>query len=524
MVVEFMEHWPLPECAETIVGNSLDDVAKQVKQNAHYQTLKNQIETKFNNSCGKARIVAMSTATGKSMATSLKKKIIFSLKSHHHLWAVQIYSQHYYNIHVQPAIKKAIQLSCTPLTQGQKLTLINKLTQETCKSESKENSFMRSEPRLPREENGAQKNTLNFLSAIDAAPTLLNCFLHDLALQTGWWFTVIAGGPDPADGENIHTGSFHIGVNGHKKHFKNEYTHHSVNPKDSSTHCMTFEEGIIAPYGQFLKTLFSQQACNQADLQVLKETVNDDECEATPGLSGLISMPPSSPSPPISSFQPLSVPVPAVLPCSMQSPPNPSSPSPSNADVASSSIIPTSHSELTSAPTKSSGELGGEEFDPQLFWQDNTFSHEYFLMGATEHDQLTYNNLLGHTAFDDERESFPFTSDATFGDDNRADLRISSEHHQCLQPELEGSQLPLLPSPGSNQIDEHRINADLLSVVPRSSFLTDVDGELTLVLMVNSELQKRQHRVIKRLQGEGESVIADDDGGEDHKRRTSKHA
>ncbi len=41
MVVEFMERWPLPECAETIVGNSPDDVAKRAKQNAHYQTRKN---------------------------------------------------------------------------------------------------------------------------------------------------------------------------------------------------------------------------------------------------------------------------------------------------------------------------------------------------------------------------------------------------------------------------------------------------------------------------------------------------
>lgn len=235
-------------------------------------------------------------------------------------------------------------------------------------------------------------------------------------------------------------------------------------------------------------------------------------------------MPPSSPSPPIPSFQPPSAPIPAVLPCSTQSPPNPSSPSPSNADVASSSIIPTSHSELTSAPTESSGELGGEEFDPQLFWQDATFGHEYFSMGATERDRLAYDNLLGRTAFDDEGESFPFTSGATFGDDDGADLRISSEHHQCLQPELEGSQLPLLPSLGSDQIDKHGINADLLSVVPRSSFSTDVDGELTPVLMVNSELQKRQHRAIEGLQGEGESVIADDDGGEDHERRTSKRA
>lgn len=174
----------------------------------------------------------MSTATGKSMAASPKKKIIFSLKSHRRLRAVQIYSQRYYKIRVQPAVKKAIRLSCTPLTRGQKLTLINKLTQETFKSESEEVKAevfdaleQLREERAEASQRGERSPeeylecvilhfpspsiidvSSDFLSAIDAAPTLLNRFLHDLALQTGWWFTVIAGGPDPADGGNIHTG------------------------------------------------------------------------------------------------------------------------------------------------------------------------------------------------------------------------------------------------------------------------------------------------------------------------------
>ncbi|KAK0461497.1 hypothetical protein IW261DRAFT_1576961 [Armillaria novae-zelandiae] len=268
-VKEFLECWPIPQCAETIDGNSPEDVAKRAQQDLHYQKRKEQIENRFNNNCGKACIAAATTASGKSLTTSPKKKIIYSLRPQRRLRAVQIYSKHYYKAHVQPAVKKVIRQSLTPLTRGETLTIINKLTHETFQSEAKQSG----------------------------------------RVQTGWWFTVIAGGPDPADRGNIRTGSFHVGQNEHKRNFEQEYTHHCVDPKDTSTHHTTFEEGVVAPYGWFLKTLFSpelraQRACNEADLEVLDATLSDNRHEATTGLSGLISMPPSPsfPSFPTDSF------------------------------------------------------------------------------------------------------------------------------------------------------------------------------------------------------------------------------
>ncbi|KAK0502085.1 hypothetical protein EDD18DRAFT_1100579 [Armillaria luteobubalina] len=97
---------------------------------------------------------------------------------------------------MQPAVKK-------PLSHGQKLTIINKITHDTFQSKSKE----------------IKVEVLDAIEqlhedAIDAALALLNRILTDLALQTGWCFLVIVGGPDPADGGNIRTGSFHVGING----------------------------------------------------------------------------------------------------------------------------------------------------------------------------------------------------------------------------------------------------------------------------------------------------------------------
>ncbi|KAK0482874.1 hypothetical protein EDD18DRAFT_1362405 [Armillaria luteobubalina] len=306
---------------------------------------------------------------------------------------------------MQPAVKKAIRCSLKPLSHGQKLTIINKITHDTFQSKSKEIKAEKGE-RSPED----------YLDAIDAALALLNHILTNLTLQTGWCFSVIAGGPDPADGGNIHTGSFHVGINRHKRNFEDEYTHHLVDPKDSTSHCMNFEDGVIAPYGCFLKTLFSpevqaQQACNQADLEALNEMLDDTEPEVIPGMSGFFLMPPS---PPIPSCQPPSTPVPDIScmestsgPVSTSSCLHPATPTPTNANAANATLLPTSHPELIFLPSESSEEPGGDELDPQLFWQDATFGQDYFAMGATEHDRVAYNDLLGRVTFNHEGESFP---------------------------------------------------------------------------------------------------------------------
>ncbi|KAK0472141.1 hypothetical protein IW261DRAFT_1424534 [Armillaria novae-zelandiae] len=251
-VKEILEHWPILQCAETIDGNSPEDVEKQAQQDLHYQKQKEQIENRFNNNHSKAHIAAAATASGKSLTTSPKKKIIYSLWLQCRLRAVQIYSKCYYKAHVQPAIKKVIRQSLTPLTCCEMLTIINKLTHETFQSESKAIKAKVFEALKQRHEEQAkashkgQQTPEDYLDAIDAAPPLLEQFLNDLAVQTGWWFTVIAGSPDPANRNEL------------KRNFEQEYTHHCIDPKDTSTHHTTFEEGVVTPYGRFLKTLFLQ--------------------------------------------------------------------------------------------------------------------------------------------------------------------------------------------------------------------------------------------------------------------------
>ncbi|KAK0477738.1 hypothetical protein EDD18DRAFT_1365241 [Armillaria luteobubalina] len=210
-IKEFMRLWPLPECAETFAGNSPEDVAKWAKQNVHYQKRKEQIENRFKNKCGKASVVAASatTASGKQLATSNKKKIIFNLRLQRHLGVVQIYSQCYYPDRIKPNVKKAFMLAPTTLSHGQKLTIINKITHSKFQSETKEIKAEVLDALEQLHEVQAKASLRgewtpeDYLDAIDAAPALLNRFLSDLTQQTGWWFTIIAGGPDPADRGNI---------------------------------------------------------------------------------------------------------------------------------------------------------------------------------------------------------------------------------------------------------------------------------------------------------------------------------
>ncbi|KAK0494771.1 hypothetical protein EDD18DRAFT_1354757 [Armillaria luteobubalina] len=537
---KFMAQWPLPQCMEEIIGNTSEDVTKWAEQDKHYQKWKKQIQGRFNNNRGKAH-VALSAITGKLITTSPKKKVVYSLQPQCCLHAVQIYSRWYYKIWVQAAIKKAIQQSLLPLSHGQKLTIINKLMHETFQSKSNELHEEQAEAAQRGEQNAE-----DYLNSIFAAPAALNHFLHDLALQMGWWFTVIADCPNPADGGNIHTGSFHVGVNVYQRNFKDEYSHHSANPKDSSICCMTFEEGIITPYGQFLKMLFSpevqaQQACNQADLEALDATLNDNnnnEGKATPGMSNLLSMTlslsPPSPSPlsPLSPspLSPLSLSPPSPPPPPPPSPPPlppASSSKPTNADDADPGLMVPSHPDVMVPHSESANKIARDELDPQV-WQDAMFGHDFFSVGSMEHDQLAYDNLLGHAVFNYEGGSFPLMPHTMFAEDNGTgdlDLGFPQEQDKYMQPESE-SQLPLLPSPIQDDFNDNKICADIPrpSNMPGMSSLTDVDGKTTPMPMVNC---KQHHRVVNGNLGQQlgkEAATVDEEGGEDTERRVSKCA
>ncbi|KAK0488252.1 hypothetical protein EDD18DRAFT_1335173 [Armillaria luteobubalina] len=386
---DFLEEWPIPECQVEVVGNTPEDIATRAHQNYLYQRQKD---------IARLAAIAMSNPNKKT-ATSPKKKIIFSLKLWRHVRAVEIYSHCYYPTRVKPIVKAAIWKTLTRLSRGQKLTLINTITRQTFDTESdtiKEEIFTVAEQLCEEQAEAAQHGDWSpedYLDAINTAPMLLNRFLQDLAMQTGWWFSIIGGGPDPADNGNIRTGSFHIGQNKHDRSFEDEYTHFSVDPKDKDMDCTSFDEGVIAPFGRFLKTLFSH--------------------EAAPVLPSPGPAPTPTPSTPAPSFI---------------DPMTPSTPVPLSINPTT-KPVPINPLLATMTPL--------DDFDPDLF-KDAGFGHAYFGMTSTEADHGDYGSLLGHPSSSKEAVSFPFGRI----DHGHAEIDINPLFHDPL---VDLSQSPQCP-------------------------------------------------------------------------------
>ncbi|KAK0505474.1 hypothetical protein EDD18DRAFT_1344299 [Armillaria luteobubalina] len=425
-MADFLEQWPILECQEKVTGNTPEDIAKRAHQNVFYQQRKDQIIRKFDNNRNKARIAATSTSDPfKKAVTSPKKKVLFLLKPRRRVRAVEVYSHLYYPTRIKPIVVVAIwKKALSNLSRGEKLTLINTITRQTFESESdaiKEEIFAAAEQIREERAEAAQRGAQTpeeYLDAIDAAPTLLNRFLQDLAIQTGWWFMVIGGGPNPADNGNICTGSFHIGRNEHGHHFENEYTHFSVDPKDTDARHTSFDESVIAPFGRYLKTLFSadvraQHACNQADLQAL-EAMEDNEQNPSPTTDEAAPCPepaptPLTPTPAPSFLDPTDEPVP---------PPSP---------VVTRTLL--------------------DDIDPRLF-KDVDFGHAYFGMTSTEANHRDYDRLFGHPSPSEEAVGFPFSTTDHEGADMDVDpLFQGLEASPFEEPSpIEEPHLPRLPS------------------------------------------------------------------------------
>jgi len=66
--------------------------------------------------------------------------------------------------------------------------------------------------------------------------------------RTGWWFTVLAGGPDPAKDTAIRTYSICTGEDAYGRSFARAYPE--------------FNNGILKPFSNFMQTVFCKYQNN----------------------------------------------------------------------------------------------------------------------------------------------------------------------------------------------------------------------------------------------------------------------
>ncbi|KAG6826723.1 hypothetical protein H0H92_014715 [Tricholoma furcatifolium] len=92
----------------------------------------------------------------------------------------------------------------------------------------------------------SQQSSDKYAHAIRETPTFLNRVLDGFAKKTGWYYTVLMGGPNPADNGNINVASLHVGENSNGASFGQAQTN--------------FECHYMEPYAQFLTAAFSPVA------------------------------------------------------------------------------------------------------------------------------------------------------------------------------------------------------------------------------------------------------------------------
>ncbi|KAK0478009.1 hypothetical protein EDD18DRAFT_1365152 [Armillaria luteobubalina] len=267
---------------EVILGDTPEAIAKRAIQNEVYQTWKNQIQSKFHNEHHKGAKAAVTNSPNNPAMLTKKKKRCFNLKPVCRIRSIQIYSQCYYQTCVLPYVTTAL-ATVGSIGRGAKLNLSNCIMVERFEAETdsiREEVFtMLEDIQEEISEAEGKRSPADYLEAIDQVPVLLQCFLQEIAEQTGWWFSVLAGGPLPAENGNIHTRSFHIGQTPQGRTFLDEYAAFSVNPKDPNSQRRTFEESISALYAT---KVHAQCALNQAQLDLLNETAPMDTPLATP--------------------------------------------------------------------------------------------------------------------------------------------------------------------------------------------------------------------------------------------------
>ncbi|KAG6809670.1 hypothetical protein H0H92_015235 [Tricholoma furcatifolium] len=90
-----------------------------------------------------------------------------------------------------------------------------------------------------------KRTPLQYAKAIEDLPAFLHQVFKGLNARSGWSFSVLMGGPDPANGGDINVASYHIGFNAAGRSFS-----------EAST---SFERDYMAPYTDFLCQVYSPE-------------------------------------------------------------------------------------------------------------------------------------------------------------------------------------------------------------------------------------------------------------------------
>ncbi|KAG1870965.1 hypothetical protein C8R48DRAFT_670555 [Suillus tomentosus] len=234
--------------------------------------LQTRLMVKLRNDFGNSKIGRRANAAGNTIVSKLIGDITIKSgkKKSRPLNATEVYAKKYYSSRVQPAVKeeldamknavdapepkkRAIQVvrkqlaSCWENESAQVKEEVTKLAQEMKEKREKEKEAIPDKKEVPKE----------------LLTKILSTFFTELHDSTGWTFSVLLAGPDPANAGKLDVSSLHIGTTLAGNRFNQAY------PK--------FEESIMVPYFEFASRAFPDQDVADAALLLSKGTTTPDQ-------------------------------------------------------------------------------------------------------------------------------------------------------------------------------------------------------------------------------------------------------
>ncbi|KAG2031787.1 hypothetical protein BDR03DRAFT_1015820 [Suillus americanus] len=247
------------ELAVAFMEEPLDENARLEQMAKARDALQTRLMVKLRNDFGNSKIGRRANAAGNTIVSKLIGDITIKSgkKKSRPLNATEVYAKKYYSSRVQPAVKeeldamknavdapepkkRAIQVvrkqlaSCWENESAQVKEEVTKLAQEMKEKREKEKEAIPDKKEVPKE------------LVICRLTEILSTFFTELHDSTGWTFSILLAGPDPANAGKLDVSSLHIGTTLAGNRFNQAY------PK--------FEESIMVPYFEFASRAFPDAA------------------------------------------------------------------------------------------------------------------------------------------------------------------------------------------------------------------------------------------------------------------------
>ncbi|KAG2106955.1 uncharacterized protein F5147DRAFT_653553 [Suillus discolor] len=252
------EKWPTRD--SLFPDASLDQLTDaQLEKEAE---ARKRLTAKLRNDLGNLKAGRKANASGNSVVHKLISKIIKASPTSRtrHLKPEEVYAKKYYASRVQPGVKaelSSLQEELNPPNDRKNRNLTN----ESAKVKEEISQLARD----MKEARGLEDEKDHSPEVTDAQllTEILSTFFSKLHDTTGWTFSVLLGGPNPANGGKLDISSLHIGSTTLGNPFN------QVFPK--------FDENVMVPYFEFVSRAFSDAGTDNVSNETSSQSILEDD-------------------------------------------------------------------------------------------------------------------------------------------------------------------------------------------------------------------------------------------------------